>query len=284
MSVGAARVVVAAAAVVVAACHGRRPAPAPTDARATAAAPDAIDHPATGPGSQAAAAGVRIPDPSTELVLVVTAGWTATTAQVSHWRRAAGGRWRPVRAPWPATVGAAGLGWGRGLHGDGAPAGEGGPVKAEGDRRAPAGIFALGPVFGVAPAAPPGARVRYTPTTARWRCVDDPASALYTRIVDEDAVVKDWASAEDLRRADHRYDWVVDVRHNPAAAPGGGSCIFLHVWAGPDDATIGCTAMAEPDLRALIATLDPAARPVLVQLPVPAYTALADAWDLPPPP
>ena len=51
-----------------------------------------------------------------------------------------------------------------------------------------------------------------------------------------------------MRRDDALYTWVVEVRHNPAAIPGGGSCIFLHVWDGPADTTVGCTAMPEPTL------------------------------------
>ena len=179
------------------------------------------------------------------------------------------------------VIGHTGIGWGQGLHGAGAPAGRAGPVKREGDGRSPAGIFALGPSYGVAPTAPPGTRVKYTAVSEPWRCVDDAASAHYNRVLDERTVAKDWTSAEDMRRRDRLYDWVIDVRHNPAAVAGAGSCIFLHVWRGPADGTVGCTAMAAPELAELIAALDPAARPVLVQLPAAEHAALADAWGLP---
>ncbi|MBZ0233219.1 MAG: hypothetical protein K8M05_12885 [Deltaproteobacteria bacterium] len=168
-----------------------------------------------------------------------------------------------------------------GLHGDGAPAGRPGPLKQEGDGKSPAGIFALGPAFGYAPAAPAGARIPYTPVDARWRCVDDPTSAVYNRILDERTVTRDWSSAEDMRRADALYAWVVEVGHNRAAVPGGGSCIFLHVWGGPGDPTVGCTAMDHDVLASLLTTLDPAANPVLVQLPAAEYDALAPTWRLP---
>ena len=46
----------------------------------------------------------------------------------------------------PAVVGRNGLAWGRGVRTD-LPAGE--PQKREGDGRAPAGIFKLGPAFGM---------------------------------------------------------------------------------------------------------------------------------------
>ena len=60
-------------------------------------------------------------------------------------------------------------------------------------------------------------------------------------------------SAEEMKRPDALYTWVVDVAHNPTRLPNGGSCIFLHVWSGADSTTVGCTAMAEPKLAQLIA-------------------------------
>lgn len=223
---------------------------------------------------------VRIPDQTRELVVAVVPDWDATTATLTHWRRAGAG-WVADGTPWPAVIGHAGAAWGLGLHGDGAPEGRAGPVKQEGDGRSPAGIFAIGPTFGYAAAAPTGAHVSYTPVTPTWRCVDDPASSHYTGIFDEAGVVKDWTSAEDLRRDDDLYRWVVEIRHNRAAVPEGGSCIFLHVWSGPRSTTIGCTAMAAPDLERLIAGLDPAARPLFVLLPAAELAALAGPWGVP---
>ncbi|MBL8624552.1 MAG: hypothetical protein JNK64_24805 [Myxococcales bacterium] len=279
-------------------CGGRDAAPKPTpplaavtDAAlaavavdagaAVAAASDAA--PVAPDASTGVAAGqtVRIPDDTGELVVAVAPDWKAKTATLTHWRRAAGGPWERVGAPWPAVIGVGGVAWGRGLHGDGAPAGRGGPTKREGDGKSPAGIFDLAGTYGVAATAPAGARVPYTQTTDHARCVDDPASAHYNQIVDDTAVASDWSSAEDLKRGDVQYDWVVDVRHNPGATPGGGSCIFLHVWRNAKGVTVGCTAMAADDLARLIAALDPAAHPRFVLLPAAEYAALADAWGLP---
>ncbi len=259
--------------VALAACSSKSGAPAvppapPPDASAADAAPTA--------------ARVRIPDDTRQLLAAVVADWDTTDAELTLFTRdAPGGAWKPAGAPWRGTVGRTGVAWGRGLHGDGVPAGRPGPLKQEGDGRSPAGVFALGPAFGYAPAAPAGARLPYTPVDAHWRCVDDPTSAVYNRVLDERTVIRDWSSSEDMRRADALYAWVVEVAHNTAAVPGGGSCIFLHVWGGPGDPTVGCTAMEEPRLAALLATLDPAAKPVLVQLPAAEYDALAPAWHLP---
>jgi L,D-peptidoglycan transpeptidase YkuD (ErfK/YbiS/YcfS/YnhG family) len=91
-----------------------------------------------------------------------------------------------------------------------------------------------------------------------------------------------------MRRDDDLYAWVVEVDHNAAShaahdaappVPGGGSCIFLHVWDGPGSVTAGCTAMAEPALAASIAWLRPGA--VYVLLPRDEHAALAGAWQLP---
>ncbi len=213
----------------------------------------------------------------------MVAGWDHTAAELRLWDRAAAGApWQAVGPPWPATVGRTGLAWGRGLHGAGAPVGRTGPVKREGDGKSPAGLFAIGPAFGYAPVPPAGATLPYTVVDPGWRCVDDPGSAFYNRILDERTVTPDWTSAEAMRRDDRLYTWVVELGHNAAATPGGGSCIFLHVWGGADDTTVGCTAMDEGRLAALIAALDPTAQPVFALLTSAEYAALATAWRLPP--
>jgi hypothetical protein len=54
------------------------------------------------------------------------------------------------------------------------------------------------------------------------------------------------------------------------------------VWGGKDTTTVGCTAMEEPRLAALLAQLDPTDQPLFILLPRAEYTALAAAWGLPP--
>ena len=66
-------------------------------------------------------------------------------------------------------------------------------------------------------------------------------------------------------------------------APGGGSCIFLHLRSGPDATTAGCTAFEPEPMERLLRWLDPSARPVLVQLPEAEYRTLAAEWGLPEP-
>jgi L,D-peptidoglycan transpeptidase YkuD (ErfK/YbiS/YcfS/YnhG family) len=230
----------------------------------------------------------RVPSPAGEMdgarqmIVSTTADWGAVDATLQRYERdAAGQPWRPVGAPIPAAVGRSGLGWGTGLHPQ-APAD--GPGKREGDGRAPAGVYRLSSAFGyAAPAEVPWIRMPYVQSHAGIECVDDGRSRFYNRRVDRDTIPQpDWTSHEEMRRPDDLYEWGVWVDHNSdPPAPGGGSCIFLHVWGGPGVATSGCTAMAEDDLRALLAWLDPRARPVLVQLPRAAYGDLRGAWGLP---
>lgn len=214
-----------------------------------------------------------------QLLLGTSAGWDATSVTLQRYERRGGG-WVAVGEPVPAVLGRSGAAWGRGLHGAGAPADRAGPVKREGDGRSPAGAFRILRAFGYDDAA---FAVPYQKVDESWRCVDDGASAHYNDVLDADGVTPDWTSAEEMRRPDALYRWVVEIDHNAAsgdgAVPGGGSCIFLHVWGGPDDTTAGCTAMAEPDLTALLAWLRPGA--VYVLLPEPERAALAAAWGLP---
>lgn len=222
-----------------------------------------------------------VPSETRQLVLSVAAGWSATQGESRRYERAAPrAPWRAVGPAFPVSLGRSGLAWGRGLH----PAGLDGPVKKEGDGRAPAGVFDLRLVTGYAPSAPPGARMPYRQASESLECVDDPASTFYNQLADGAHVVKDWSSAEDMRRDDDLYRLVVWVGHNDApVAPGAGSCIFLHLRRGPGSTTAGCTAFEPAPMEALLRWLDPAARPVLVQLPEAEYRSWATAWELPPP-
>jgi L,D-peptidoglycan transpeptidase YkuD (ErfK/YbiS/YcfS/YnhG family) len=221
-------------------------------------------------------------DGALQMIVSTTAGWDTVDATLQRYERASpDAPWRPVGEPVAAAVGRAGLGWGTGLH----PApGIDGPAKREGDGRAPAGIFRLSSAFGYAAAEQvPWIRIPYVQADSSIECVDDLRSRYYNRRIDRDTIPRpDWTSHEEMRRADHLYEWGVWVDHNSdPPQPGGGSCIFLHVWARPGAATSGCTAMEADDLREILAWLDPRSRPVLVQLPRDAYAALRAAWELP---
>ena len=222
-----------------------------------------------------------IPSESKQLLIATIRGWDEVKAELKRFERTDTG-WKQVGEAWPAVIGVSGAAWGRGLHGDGAPAGDDGPVKKEGDGRSPAGVFALGASYGYDKAAPPGARLPYTQVDKDWLCIDDGRSAHYNKVLDTAELEKDWSSFEVMRRKDQLYRRVILVDHNPEPAPGAGSCIFLHLWHGPDGGgTAGCTAMAPEPMEALLAWLDPAARPVYVLLPADRAARLRADWALP---
>ena len=123
----------------------------------------------------------------------------------------------------------------------------------------------------------------YVNLTSSVECVDDTASKFYNQVVDRSSVSPDWNSSEHMLRSDDLYRWGILVEHNSApAVAGGGSCIFMHIWRGPGQPTVGCTAMPQADLESLIAWLDPARTPLLVQFPEAKYKSLRKRWHLPP--
>jgi L,D-peptidoglycan transpeptidase YkuD (ErfK/YbiS/YcfS/YnhG family) len=213
--------------------------------------------------------------------LVVTASdWRSTTGALRAFERAPAGDWKPVGDAVPVVLGKKGLGWGTGFL---QPPIMDGPRKREGDNKVPAGIFHLGPAFGYAAADRASwIKLRYVPLTKNTEGVDDPRSRYYNQLVDRSKIAQvDWKTSEKMLRPDDLYKWGVVVAHNSSATPGAGSCIFLHIWRNPSAATVGCTAMPEPNLVKLLHWLAPAAHPILIQMPRQNYKALRADLKLP---
>jgi D-alanyl-D-alanine dipeptidase len=216
---------------------------------------------------------------SRQCLVVVSRDWNAKTGVLRAFeRKSSRSAWQTHGPAIPVVLGKKGMAWGRGLTHFNPTGG-----KVEGDNKAPAGIFRLGPAFGYAPkSSAPWIKLSYVPLTKQTEGIDDPRSRYYNRLVDRSKVAKvDWQSSEQMRRADDLYKWGVVVAHNSPARPGAGSCIFLHIWKDSRSATAGCTAMPERDLVNLLRWLDPAARPLLVQMPRPEYEAARAQFHLP---
>lgn len=217
-----------------------------------------------------------------QAVLVVTDDWDVNQGTMALYERdGEAGAWRRVAGPWPVMVGRNGLAWGRGLHGQGF---EGGPRKVEGDGKAPAGVFDLPFAFAYADRRPGfKPKLPLHPVTPATVCVETPASAVYNRVLDEGpGAVVDYDQPDRMRRDDDLYRLGVYVAHNaPRTEPGAGSCIFFHHWRAPGKPTAGCTAMEPADMERVVRFLDPAKKPVLVQLPRPELASRGRAWGAP---
>jgi L,D-peptidoglycan transpeptidase YkuD (ErfK/YbiS/YcfS/YnhG family) len=222
-------------------------------------------------------------DNARQLVVVTTADWDAPTGTLHAFEREGEG-WRETTPAFTVNVGRSGAGWGLGLHD--ARDQDAGPVKREGDGRAPAGVFAIGTAFGYAPEVATG--LSYKPMQANDWCIDVPDSPLYNRIVDRSlakAPGLDQAS-EPMRRdlqakPDDLYKLGFVIEHNAQATPQGGSCIFAHEQRGIGMPTAGCTSMPEDALRGLLAWLHDDAHPAFVLLPEHEYARLQATWHLP---
>ncbi|MFC5436388.1 L,D-transpeptidase [Rhodanobacter umsongensis] len=241
-------------------------------------------------GATIAPATAVAPDPpaaawqnARQLILVTTPGWNANHGTLRTFERDRQG-WREVGRATPVTIGKAGAAWGLGLQ----PPQAAGPLKLEGDGRSPAGVFRIGEAFGYAGRA--ATALSYRALSATDYCMDVSGTAQYNRIVDAKevgaAAVK--GSTEPMRRdlhahGDQRYRLGFVIEHNARAVPQAGSCIFAHLWKSPHDTTTGCTAMAMPVMRRLLAWLRPENQPVFVLLPQPEYQRLRTAWQLPAP-
>lgn len=220
-----------------------------------------------------------LPARTLQAVVVVTPGWEAGMGSLQRFQRSGPeAPWHAQGAEIPVSVGRSGLGWGRGLH----PSDPGaGPVKKEGDGRAPAGVFRLSALFGSRNPHPDAGGLPFLETSPTLECVDDTGSRYYNRIIDRRKVAApDWRSSERMQIPPYEVGVVVD--HNTAPPmPGAGSCIFLHIWQGDSVPTSGCTASAEACMAELAGWLQNEARPVLVQLPQAEYERLRGAWSLP---
>lgn len=220
-------------------------------------------------------------DSSAQLVVVITPDWTSTTGTMQRFERAdPTAEWRSLDQAIPVVVGRTGIAWGSGFDEVSAE----GPHKQEGDGKAPAGVFPLDTAFGFAMRdSMQGVKLPYVQLVPTTDCVDDIASAHYNTVVDRESVPRvDWSSAEHMRQvAQYRIGVIVGYNAAPVIK-GRGSCIFLHIWAGPDSHTAGCTAFDEAWLSGVMVWLDPAKKPMLVQLTAKDYANLRVRWKLPP--
>ncbi len=237
----------------------------------------------------------QVPPQTQQALVVVTESWDAVKGRLQRLERSAQGPWQAVGQAVPIVVGKKGMGWGRGLFQLDEPQAD---YRREGDKRAPAGVFSLGSVFGLAtvPQAQQWLTLHmpYIHLSPTVRCIGDAPSRYYNEIHDTRNIQRDWLHDEnnenmrrDAIRDEGAYRWGVFVEHNTTNAfqardKISGSCIFLHIWKGDGSGTSGCTAMAQSDLLNVINWLDARKHPVLIQLPQTVYRDYQAQWHLPP--
>lgn len=128
-------------------------------------------------------------------------------------------------------------------------------LKREGDGASPAGTYPLRRVFYRADHGPaPRTALPVTAITHQMGWSDAPEDPAYNRLVQ----LPYSASHETLWRDDAVYDVLLVLGHNDdPPRPGWGSAIFLHVARPGYTPTEGCVALAEPDVRTLLAWCQP---------------------------
>lgn len=177
------------------------------------------------------------------LVLVVADKMTSTTATLQNFERASpGAPWTKVGGPASALIGHRGVAWAPAFRAF-ARAGE--PTKTEGDKRNPAGIFAIGRSFGIAASRQP----EYLRIAEGTTCVDDPSSPAYNTITTRAKVGWQVRGENMWRVPEYRRGLLIDYPTDAKARAG--SCIFIHLRLPGKTGTAGCVALPEPQLVAL---------------------------------
>lgn len=200
---------------------------------------------------------------SEQLIVVISENWDAPTAVMTCLEKK-GDRFFKIGEDLEVFIGKSGLGWGRGLI---EFEKNNGPIKREGDKKAPAGIFSLLYVFGL---LPPDSlswlKYTYKQISNKNECVDDTSSKFYNNIVNTLAIEKNWKSSENMDDPDYKYGIVINHNSTPVEK-GCGSCIFFHLTGPKPKPTAGCTAMDEKSFISFLKWLDEKKNPILMQLP-----------------
>ncbi len=215
---------------------------------------------------------------SGQLVIVMTENWNNVNAKLYAFEKIEG-KW-VMQFSFPAVVGKNGLAAGDRSSRENM---EGTTFKKEGDMKAPAGLFFLGPAFGYAKKSDiTWIQIPYLQATEDLICVDDSNSREYNHLISKSSGGTDWKSHEEMQLPSDEYKWGMFVQYNinPVEA-GRGSCIFLHVWDSESEGTAGCTAMEEKNILRLLHWLRSDKSPMLIQFPESEYRKISTRYQLP---
>lgn len=227
----------------------------------------------------------NIPTPSIlkqskQMILVITNSWQAKHGTLQYFSRTkTDQKWQVAAKPFSVSVGQTGMAWNATYREHNLI----GPYKTEGDFKTPAGAFSLKYAFGFPQIKDKKIKLKYIPLRNSTVCVADSNSRYYNQVIDSKKITNlDWRYQE-IMHSTNQYKYGIIVDYNrPNAKPYNGSCIFVHIWDQPNSAgTAGCTSMSENNLKKILYWLDPAAKPVIVQLPQKQYQQLKSSWQLP---
>ncbi len=166
------------------------------------------------------------------------------------------------------NIGKKGLGWGLGEINLSQKKQD--PIKYEGDKKAPSGVFKLTSTFGYSKSNNTKIIHEYIAPRSKLAsknliCVDDSNSNSYNTIIKMPTPLP--KSFEFMRRDDIKYELGIVVQHNFDAIKQRGSCIFIHVQIAPNTGTPGCTSMKLDNLKKIVHWLDKDKNPILIQIP-----------------
>jgi L,D-peptidoglycan transpeptidase YkuD (ErfK/YbiS/YcfS/YnhG family) len=184
---------------------------------------------------------------ASQLVTVVAAARSSTTASLRLWRRQ-GGCWAPAAGPWQAYVGYAGVS----------------DHHVEGDNTTPAGAFGIGPLmYGVAP--DPGVHYPYHRVVCGDWWDEDSSSSTYNTFQHVPCGTRPpfGGGSEALWESVTGYAHLALIEYNTGpVVPGRGSAIFIHDNIGHP--TNGCVSLPPDELVRLLRWLRPELAPVVV--------------------
>jgi L,D-peptidoglycan transpeptidase YkuD (ErfK/YbiS/YcfS/YnhG family) len=177
------------------------------------------------------------------LVLVTAPTMNSATASIERFdRHTPNSEWQVAGGATSGLIGHKGVGWAQVFRKFARP---GEPIKVEGDKRAPAGFFKIGPSFGFGPSQTPN----YVRIDASMVCVDDVSSAAYNTITRRERIGPAVRAENMSRIPDYRRGLLVDYPTDRKARAG--SCVFIHLALPGRTGTGGCVALSEPQLEAV---------------------------------
>ncbi|MEM7012843.1 MAG: hypothetical protein AAF585_15315, partial [Verrucomicrobiota bacterium] len=122
----------------------------------------------------------KVPESTQQLLVAIAKDWSSDRALMWAFNRNRDGAWTTeFDQPVAVLLGRTGLAWGRGVIP--APKGSSAPNKKEGDRKTPAGLFAIGKMFGYPEKLPNGSKFPYRQVGRYDAWVDDPKNKYYNQ-------------------------------------------------------------------------------------------------------